>query len=91
MRNHWGSNTLYELVADLSHAHQNLDPVFLRDFLMLPQDLFTLNAAKTYQAFIDKYRKNCLECCASSGSHRILECSRSVSYTHLTLPTIYSV
>ena len=73
------NTNLYSLHLNLN-SHKQLDPKFLRDFLLLPSDIFTIRSAEKYQKFIENYGTHMIVGSSFGGSFAIQLISSSASH-----------
>ena len=70
------SVSLYNLFADIS-SHRELNPHFLRDFITLPDEIFSIDGAKSFQSFIEKYGTHVITASEFGGQFEIQITSKS--------------
>lgn len=75
------SLSLYSLSLDTSAGMSNLNPEFLNDFLTLPDQLYSVDSAKKYQRFINKYGTHVVSASEFGGEFVLQMVSKSTSFT----------
>lgn len=73
------SVSLYNLIIDTSSS-SNLNPKFLRDYMSLPDELYSIKSASAYQRFIDNYGTHFVSASEFGGKFEIQVVSKSTVF-----------